>query len=325
MNNITNLQAPKNVTRQQAAPQKNSSSQSQTFNSPKVPQQVTSLVQQLLQSSKESKAGEHAEHTLEYLNNMEDDFQYELNEHNEIVHTGDNTKAGQRDGGGQQSEQEEDGTKDERALPVVQMPVSVSGGGITVGVSASSAISRPIPDSRVIAIQGHNYTVSFLKRQVGNDANSSQGSSAHDSDSGAAGSSVNTAWGGAGLAGSAGQFESYISSTFPNGDPNLSSDPVVKYDGSSLVVAGQVYGASLTDPKQVGSADSFLVGHAPEQQAATLQVLGTFDELEIINDLTQADGSSSYMVRVPADYYGQWQAALMDSLPVGSTVRIAGA
>ena len=327
MNNITNAKVPGNVTlRPAAAPQKSGSvPQSQAFSKPNIPQQVTSLTQQLLQTAKEGKA-EHAEHLPEHLNSIDDDFYSELNENVEVASVEEREESGHRNHGKQESEDEEQAEEADKVMPLAQIPVAVAGGGVTVGqaqMPASSA-SRHIPDSRVIAIQGQNYTVAFLKRQVGNYASSSFANSAQDAEGSAlAQAAVNTPWGGATLAGSASQFESYIKAAFPHGDPGLSANPSVRYEGSALIVSGQVYGANLNNPKLVGSVDSFLVGNSPEHQAEAQQVLNNFTELEIMNELRQSDGSSSYMVSVPTEYYGQWQAALMDNLPNGTTVKVA--
>lgn len=328
MNNITNPKVPGNVALRPSAPQKPSSSpQSQAFSKPNIPQQVTSLTQQLLQSAKEGKA-EHADHLPEHLNSIEDDFYSELNEHADSVHSEERDEAGHRNGGNQEPEDEEQTEDADERIPVAQMPVAVAGGGVTVGQAqvsdAHPAAAHPIPDNRVIAIQGQNYTVAFLKRQVGNYASSSFANSGQDADGSAlAQAAVNTPWGGATMAGSASQFEAYIKAAFPHGDPGLPANPAVRYEGSALIVNGQVYGADLNNPKLVGSVDSFLIGNSPEHQAEARQVLNNFTELKIMNDLSQADGSSSYLVSVPSEYRGQWQAALLDNLPAGSTVQAA--
>lgn len=330
MDNITNSKGPGNVALRPVVPQKHSSApQSQAFNKPNIPQQITSLTQQLLQSPNEGDI-EHAEHLSEHLNNMEEDFYSELNGSTKVVYSEERGESGQHNGGNQQSDEEEQkqaGDTDE-ITSSAQMPAAVTGGGITVGQAqvsgANPAVSRPIPDSRVIAIQGQNYTVAFLKRQVANYASSSFANSGQDAEGSAlAQAAVNTPWGGATMAGSANQFESYIKAAFPHGDPGLPANPAVRYEGSELIVSGQVYGADLNNPKLVGSVDSFLVGNSPEHRAEARQVLKNFTELELINELNQSDGSSSSIVSVPTEYYGQWQAALLDNLPKGSTVQIA--
>lgn len=186
---------------------------------------------------------------------------------------------------------------------------------VTVGVSQ---YGEAILDDRVVTINGRNYSVGFMKQQVEDFSNSSYA----EFPEGVAVGQVTkeTAWGGSSLAYYANQFESYISDTFPNGDPGVAASPPIRYeDRGTLIVNNQAYASHLTDPRFVGRVDSLIVQNSPENQDAVRQIIDTFPEVQVISDNTGSDG---FIVDVPSDYYGQWQAALMDNLPAGSEVFV---
>lgn len=192
----------------------------------------------------------------------------------------------------------------------------VSGGNVTVGGSQRSG--ELIPDDRVVTIEGRNYSVGFMKQQVNDYANSPYA----EFPEGVAVGQVTkeTAWGGSSLAYYANQFESYISDTFPNGDPGVAASPPVRYeDRGILIVNNQAYDSHLTNPQFVGRVDSLIIQNSPENQDAVRQIIDTLPEVQVIND---NPGGSGFTVDVPSDYYGQWQAALMDNLPDGSEVFV---
>jgi hypothetical protein len=196
------------------------------------------------------------------------------------------------------------------------LPAIVSDGNVTVGGSQRSG--ELIPDDRVVTIEGRNYSVGFMKQQVNDYANSPYA----EFPEGIAVGQVTkeTAWGGSSLAYYADQFESYISDTFPNGDPEVPANPPVRYeDRGILVVNNQAYASHLTDPQFIGRVDSLIIQNSPENQDAVRQIIDTFPEVQVISDNTGSDG---FIVDVPSDYYGQWQAALTDNLPAGSAVFV---
>lgn len=102
--------------------------------------------------------------------------------------------------------------------PTEHSSPAVSGGGVVVG--GSDFGGEAIPNNRIVDINGQNYSVGFLKDQVQNYADSPD--SFYNQPDGRSYLAVvgDYDWGVAPTSAAGSFFESYISTTFPDGEPN---------------------------------------------------------------------------------------------------------